>query len=208
VPHNRGLTLIEVLCLIAIISILAIVVFTWPAAAEDADPRVPTYTTGVTVGPFHGGNSWPYTGTGIAIPLPDRDHGEFIDWFTDWKGLQADRAHAAAAEALNRVYFAFDSAVIEHDAEHDLDYVAFILEENPEVSLTLAGHTDLVGSNEYNDTLADRRADAVRDALIERGVPADRLTTRGFGESSPIDLILGRSLVNRRVEVVPSLDLP
>jgi OOP family OmpA-OmpF porin len=126
----------------------------------------------------------------------------------DWRALQSARAHHAAAAVLERVYFGFDSAEIGPNLNFDLDAVARILAENPEVSLTLAGHTDLVGPGVYNDTLADRRADAVRDALIERGVAADRLTTTGYGESSPIDLILGKSIVNRRVEVVPSLDLP
>jgi outer membrane protein OmpA-like peptidoglycan-associated protein len=105
----------------------------------------------------------------------------------DWRALQSARAHHAAAAALNTVQFAFDSAEVAQTNETDLD---------------------LVGPGEYNDTLADRRADAVRDALIERGVPADRLTTAGYGESSPIDLVPGLSEVNRRVEVVPSLDLP
>jgi OOP family OmpA-OmpF porin len=142
------------------------------------------------------------------IPLHDRSDDGTVGQFMDWRALQAQRAHMAAADAVSRVYFAFDSDVVGHGGEHALDYVAEILAENPEVSLTLAGHTDLVGSNEYNDTLADRRADAVSGALIERGVSADRLTTTGFGESAPIDLILGKSIVNRRVEVVPTLDLP
>jgi OOP family OmpA-OmpF porin len=106
------------------------------------------------------------------------------------------------------LHFAFDSAEIAQRYETDLDFVARILLDNPEVSLTLAGHTDLVGTDAYNDVLADRRADSVLNALVERGVPAERLTTTGFGESAPTELILGPSITNRRVEVVPTLDLP
>jgi outer membrane protein OmpA-like peptidoglycan-associated protein len=194
--------------LVAIIGFLAFIIFTRPSVAEDIDPRVPTFTTGVTVGPFHGGNSWPHTGVGVAIPFQHRSDDGTVGKFMDWRALQAHRAHAAAVSVLESLHFAFDSAEIAQRYETDLDFVARILLDNPEVSLTLAGHTDLVGTDAYNDVLADRRADSVLNALVERGVPAERLTTTGFGESAPTELILGPSITNRRVEVVPTLDLP
>jgi OOP family OmpA-OmpF porin len=126
----------------------------------------------------------------------------------DWRALQSTRAHHAAAAVLEGLNFRFDSAEIEQRYETDLDFVARLLLDNPEVSLTLAGHTDLVGTAAYNDVLADRRADSVLNALVERGVPAERLTTTGFGESVPTEMILGPSITNRRVEVIPSLSLP
>jgi outer membrane protein OmpA-like peptidoglycan-associated protein len=196
--------------LIAIVGILAFIIFaSREAPAEEIDPRVPTFTTGVTVGPWIGGNSWPHTGTGIAIPFQHRSDDGTVGKFMDWRTLQAHRAHAAAAAALQSIHFDFDSAALDPLHTNIIDYVAQILLDNPEVSLTLQGHTDLVGPDEYNEALAERRAAVVWDALIERGVPADRFdVVAGFGESVPLELILGPSLLNRRVEVVPTLDLP
>jgi len=208
VPFNRGLTLIEYMILIAIIGCLAFIVLSRPSAAEDIDPRVPTYTTGVTVGPFHGGNSWPHTGVGIAIPFHDRSDDGTVGQFMDWRALQAQRAHAAAAAVLNRMHFDFDSAEIQQHHETDLDFVARILLDNPEVSLILLGHTDLVGTEDYNHLLSLKRALAVEHALLDRGVPTDRLNIAALGEASPVELIDGPSEHNRRVEVVPTLDLP
>ena len=209
--RNRGLTLIEFLILIAVVGFLAFIVLSWPASAQsnvDIDPRVPIFTTGVTLGPWTGGSSWPHTGVGFGIHQYDRSDDGTVSKFMDWRTLQAHRAHAAAVAAVNRVYFEFDSSEVGQHNESDLDFVARILAENPEVSLTLAGHTDLVGPDDYNHDLAWDRATAVEEALIARGVSADRLTVTAYGESSPIDFILGKSIVNRRVEVVPSLDLP
>ena len=209
--RNRGLTLIEFLILIAVVGFLAFIVLSWPASAQsnvDIDPRVPIFTTGITLGPWTGGSSWPHTGVGFGIHQYDRSDNGTVSKFMDWRTLQAHRVHAAAVAALERVYFEFDSAEIGQHNESDLDFVARILAENPEISLTLEGHTDLVGSNEYNETLSARRAYAIFNALVERGVSAERMTFDGFGESEPIDLIPGESLVNRRVEVIPSFDLP
>jgi outer membrane protein OmpA-like peptidoglycan-associated protein len=68
----------------------------------------------------------------------------------------------------------------------------------------VGGHTDSVGSEAYNQGLSERRADAVRDYLMSKGVKASRLTARGYGESRPVasnDTEEGRA-ENRRVELV------
>ena len=73
------------------------------------------------------------------------------------------------------------------------------------VKVEVAGYTDYLGTDEYNLKLSERRANAVRDYLISKGIAADRLTTKGYGESSPVGdnaTVEGRS-ENRRVELVP-----
>jgi outer membrane protein OmpA-like peptidoglycan-associated protein len=71
------------------------------------------------------------------------------------------------------------------------------------VNVIVEGHTDSTGSDAYNQALSQRRADAVLNYLVRKGVPANRLTARGFGKSSPVasnDTREGRAL-NRRVEL-------
>jgi outer membrane protein OmpA-like peptidoglycan-associated protein len=90
-------------------------------------------------------------------------------------------------------------------AQVKLDQVATaLLEITPTRDLIVEGHTDSRGSESYNQGLSQRRADAVRDYLVQKGYPADRIQTRGMGEGSPIASNTspeGRAN-NRRVEIV------
>lgn len=77
------------------------------------------------------------------------------------------------------------------------------LNENPDVNVIVAGHTDSAGDAQYNLNLSERRAQAVREYLIGKGIDGSRLTARGFGESEPIatnETRAGRA-TNRRVEL-------
>jgi OOP family OmpA-OmpF porin len=99
--------------------------------------------------------------------------------------------------------FAFDSAEIQPEFTSELDAAAEILLDNPDVTVRIDGHTDSVGSEEYNMGLSERRAEAVAAYLEEAGVARDRMTVAWFGESQPIasnDSADGRAL-NRRVEI-------
>ena len=83
-----------------------------------------------------------------------------------------------------------------------LDQVASVLKSNPDIKVVIEGHTDSRGSAAYNLRLSDARANAVRDALIERGIDPSRLEAIGYGESRPIasnKTRRGRA-ANRRVE--------
>ncbi|MGR4068125.1 OmpA family protein [Billgrantia sp. C5P2] len=104
----------------------------------------------------------------------------------------------------SEVTFAFDSAEIRPGAHQTLDQVATTLRENQNLRVRIEGHTDSVGSDQYNQGLSQRRADSVRDFLVSRGIAEHRMTTRGFGESQPIatnDTDAGRAQ-NRRVEIL------
>lgn len=85
------------------------------------------------------------------------------------------------------VLFATNSSIITDMDDAEFRRMADALVENPDLSLTIEGHTDSDGTAEYNQTLSQRRADRVRDTLISRyGVSADRVTAIGYGEERPI----------------------
>lgn len=101
------------------------------------------------------------------------------------------------------VTFAFDSAELRPGAESELNQVADTLSANPEVRVTIAGHTDSVGSNEYNLGLSEERADSVRTYLMSQGISGNRMMATGYGEERPVatnETDEGRAL-NRRVEI-------
>lgn len=86
------------------------------------------------------------------------------------------------AELMDNVHFDFDKATITNGSQAILDDIADVLKKFPDTRFLVAGYTDSKGSDAYNDHLSEARANAVRDALIERGIPADRLVSRGFGK--------------------------
>ncbi|MBN2428840.1 MAG: OmpA family protein [Deltaproteobacteria bacterium] len=100
--------------------------------------------------------------------------------------------------------FGFDKADITDDMIPVLEQVQMILEEDPAAKFVVAGHTDSVGSELYNQGLSERRAGAVSNWLIGNGVPANRLQVVGYGETMPKfdnNAEEGRTL-NRRVEIM------
>ena len=102
-----------------------------------------------------------------------------------------------------KVPFDFEKATLRSSADSLLDEVASTLIANPQVvRVEVQGHTDNIGSGSFNLQLSDRRARAVYDALVERGVPPERLVSRGYGATRPIttnDTDAGRA-DNRRVQ--------
>ena len=106
-------------------------------------------------------------------------------------------------KVLRNIYFQFDSAVFLEASMDELGKLVKMMSDNPNITVEISGHTDNVGNAEYNKDLSQRRADAVRNHLVENGVAAERVTAVGFGEEKPLasndDEREGREL-NRRVE--------
>jgi OOP family OmpA-OmpF porin len=120
------------------------------------------------------------------------------------KGLKVDQYGCAIAQTLvlKGVSFDFDSVRLGVNAQTILDEVVTSMKGQPTMKVEIAGHTDNYGSEEYNQSLSQRRADAVREYLVSKGVAADSLRSTGYGESQPIasnDDDFGREQ-NRRVE--------
>ncbi|HSP58368.1 MAG TPA: OmpA family protein [Halomonas sp.] len=101
------------------------------------------------------------------------------------------------------VTFAFDSDELRSGAESELNQVARTLRDNPEARVVVEGHTDSVGTAEYNRDLSQRRAESVSMYLQSQGIAGNRLRTVGYGEDRPVasnDTDSGRAQ-NRRVEI-------
>lgn len=105
---------------------------------------------------------------------------------------------------LEGVFFAFDSSELNAESRAFLDSEIFPkLQSQGFPMVEVAGYTDSVGSYEYNQGLSERRAQSVADYLVSLGVPADKMTAKGFGPDDPVqpnDTDAGRAQ-NRRVEL-------
>lgn len=100
--------------------------------------------------------------------------------------------------------FATDSSAVRPDLQDDLYRVAGNLQQYPDSTIQVVGHTDSDGDAAYNQTLSESRAGAVSGILIDAGVPASRINSIGRGESQPIASNLNDAgkAQNRRVEIV------
>lgn len=144
-------------------------------------------------------------GTGAAI-------GNYMD-----KQEQAMRNALGSVEGVNitrdgnilYVTFRSDnqfdvgSFALQPSAQQDIARMAEILKKYDKTTVLVAGHTDSSGSEEFNQTLSERRANAVKNIMVARGMESGRISTVGFGESQPIadnSTDYGRQR-NRRVEI-------
>ncbi len=118
--------------------------------------------------------------------------------------LQGKKTDRGVVVTLGDVLFETGKATIKPGAYTTIDRLATVLKEAPARKVLIEGHTDNVGSDEYNQSLSERRAASVQAALFERGVEASQISTVGKGETTPVagnDNAVGRQQ-NRRVELV------
>jgi outer membrane protein OmpA-like peptidoglycan-associated protein len=123
---------------------------------------------------------------------------------SELEALQAKKTERGTVITLGDVLFDTGAATLKPGADLALDRLGRFLEANPEVRIIIEGHTDSRGSEAYNETLSQRRADAVAQALSIRNVSAERVHAIGRGEGYPVatnDHASGRQQ-NRRVEIV------
>jgi len=112
-------------------------------------------------------------------------------------------ANLLAVTFKSDLLYDVDSAALKPGAYPEIQRVAEVLNQYPQTRITVAGHTDSTGSEQYNQQLSERRAQNVKDALVQSGVQASRITTVGYGEAQPVASNYtpeGRQL-NRRVVI-------
>ncbi len=158
--------------------------------------RCPNTPAGVAVDQY--GCSLDSDGDGVPNSrdkCPDTRAGAVVD---------LDGCEIEAVIDLRNVNFEFDSATLKSSATAKLDSASELLATHGSVIVEVAGHTDSVGSESYNQNLSERRANSVRDYLLAKGIDSSRMTARGYGEARPIasnDNEEGRA-DNRRVELI------
>ena len=98
----------------------------------------------------------------------------------------ADVLEKQKSVVLKNIYFEFDSSELRPDSEDGINAVYDFLILNPDKNILLEGHTDDIGSEEYNMVLSRKRAESVKTALINKGVSSERIKTKGCGYSQPL----------------------
>ena len=118
------------------------------------------------------------------------NHKEEISVPTDVKesetySLLFPLANISVPVLIDNIFYEFGKARLLPSSAHALDSLVTMLNDNPNITIELSAHTDFRGSNEFNQTLSQQRAESVVNYLISKGIAADRLTPVGYGEENP-----------------------
>jgi peptidoglycan-associated lipoprotein len=117
-------------------------------------------------------NSGPIDATSIPITNPDI----YTNWFHNAEIFKSDSVH-----------FAYDSAVVKSDEKSKVAEVANHLKGDPTAAVEVQGNCDERGTEEYNRSLGERRALAVREELINLGIAAEKVVTISYGKDKPVN---------------------
>jgi outer membrane protein OmpA-like peptidoglycan-associated protein len=139
-----------------------------------------------------------------ALNQRDQANEETARVQAELDALKATPTPRGMVLTLGDVLFDTGRAELKAGASRKIDQLAQFLIEHPDRRVQIDGFTDSVGSDPYNQDLSQRRANAVREALIARGVDSSRIGTEGYGKSYPVanNNDSGGRQLNRRVEVV------
>jgi outer membrane protein OmpA-like peptidoglycan-associated protein len=119
------------------------------------------------------------------------------------KIIELKKLEVGLVSILRNIYFDFNKATFKQDSYNELSKLERMLQQNTSMNVEIGGHTDIVGTKNYNKFLSQKRAEAVKDFLTKKGIDSRRITAVGYGSSKPLasndDEDEGREL-NRRVE--------
>ncbi|MBA3829682.1 MAG: OmpA family protein [Taibaiella sp.] len=148
-----------------------------------------------------------------GCPPSDRDHdgvNDAIDKCPDVPGpisnngcpIIENEVIGLVGKAARYVYFNTGKATLKPASYVSLDKIVRVMKDDPSLFIDITGYTDNVGKPEMNEELSDKRANTCRNYILSKGIAADRLTAKGYGESNPVTgnkTALGRAQ-NRRTE--------
>jgi len=151
---------------------------------------------------------------GCPIPVPKPAAAGPLD--IDGDGVYDDKDECKATPkgarvdergcwVVSDIRFDFDKADIKSQYYPDLDEVVVVLKKNPLLNIVVEGHTDSVGSEEYNQSLSEKRALSVKEYFVMKGIESHRMNAMGYGESRPVasnETEAGMAK-NRRVQLTP-----
>jgi outer membrane protein OmpA-like peptidoglycan-associated protein len=124
---------------------------------------------------------------------------------TQLAGMSAQKTERGMVITLGDVLFGTDLTRLTADGMRTVQKLADVLQKNPQRAVLIEGFTDSTGSAAHNQELSERRAAAVRTALVDLGVPRDRVAIHGYGQSYPVAANdAAHQQLNRRVEIIVS----
>jgi peptidoglycan-associated lipoprotein len=161
-------------------------VFTFAATGCRHEPGKVTQLPGENPPPIVGDNGAGTLPGGTMPPEPEvavQPGGGPTPDIATWGGMVEDRA----ALSNNTVHFAYDSAAVRESEDSNLQAVAAALSADASTKLLIEGNCDERGTQEYNRSLGERRALALREALAKLGVDPSRVRTISYGKDKPAD---------------------
>lgn len=173
------------------------------AAGALAGQLIGRDTKGTLIGAAVGAAIGGLAGAGVGNYM-DKQEAEFRQALGGSEAAQVSREGDLLAITLKGdVTFDTNSTVVRPGLYNEIDRIAQVMVQYPETQIIVQGHTDSTGSAEYNQSLSERRAEAVKNLILQRGVASSRITSMGYGETQPVatnDTPEGRQM-NRRVEI-------
>ncbi len=142
----------------------------------------------------------------VAGANTERDQALIAEQEMQLKELNAKQTERGLMITLGDVLFRSNKAQLQSGGLRNVQKLADFLNQYPQYKVLVEGHTDSIGSDSANQELSERRAYAVRTALIDMGIGSDRIRTRGYADAFPVadnDSAASRQL-NRRVEIILS----
>jgi outer membrane protein OmpA-like peptidoglycan-associated protein len=150
--------------------------------------------------------NWQATQLAVASANSERDQALIAQQEMQLEALNAKKTERGMVITLGDVLFSTNKAQLKSGGTRNVQKLADFLNQYPQQKVLIEGYTDSIGSDDLNQELSDRRAYAVRTALMEMAISSDRVDTRGYGEAFPVagnDTAASRQL-NRRVEIILS----
>jgi outer membrane protein OmpA-like peptidoglycan-associated protein len=156
-------------------------------------------TKGTLIGAGIGAALGGIAGNQIAAYM-DRQEQELRGAMAESDAVNIQRTQdVLSATFKGDIFFDTNSSTLKPGAYSEIDRISNVLNNYPQTTIRVEGHTDSTGPADYNQRLSEKRAETVKNALVQRAVDSRRINAVGFGESRPIS---SDNATNRRVSIV------